>query len=228
MKKPEMFGDVTFRETWVADNADLFASEMVWLDLETTGLDRQEDMILELGLVITDRWGHKKASFRSLVEDDGTIECMSMLEHAKVDGDENGSFVYDMHKKSGLWDELRTIQLGGDESMELGLMQHEVSERAVAFLKEHAGDAGLLPMCGSTISFDRGFLEGDMPDLNSWFHYRNIDVTTLKNLCRMHNPRVYSSVPQVPANEKKHRVLDDLDASIEEYIYYLNEFLLIP
>jgi oligoribonuclease len=170
---------------------------LAWLDLETTGLRPDEDAILEIGVVITDR-------------ELNTVNQLALVTQPSrnVPITEIDPYVAEMHSKSGLW--LECLGAKGAFTFE-----HACSlARDFIFENKAAGS----PMCGSTISFDRGFLKAQSPLLNGAFHYRNIDVSTLKNVMRLHFP----AAPQwSPMTGPKHRALDDLHNSICEYGHYL-------
>jgi oligoribonuclease len=179
---------------------------MVWVDIETTGLNPSEDIILEIGLVITDFEGRVKDTWRSLVyEGDWAYGIEAMSDLVKV-----------MHQKSGLLDEFM------DTAMEDRCDLTRVSEMAIEWLGEHGLKAGEHPMCGSSVHFDRRFLEYWGSDLVDWFHYRNVDVSTLKTICEMVNPPVAKNIPEKTGT---HRPITDLDSSINEYRFYLDNFL---
>lgn len=178
---------------------------IVWLDLETTGLDRTCDVILEVGLIVTDPLGEELMRASTLVHE-------YSLEIALMNCDK---FVLDMHTKSGLIEELNHAPSV--------IRPQEAESVIIAWLEEGVRlEKGVHPLAGSTINFDRGFLESRMPTLFNWFHYRNIDVTTLKNICKMVNPRVYEATP--PKREQ-HRAIPDLEETIEVYKFYLDNFL---
>jgi oligoribonuclease len=183
--------------------------KMVWVDVETTGLVASIGTILEVGLVITDVEGKLLSQWKSLVNN---------VDHFGRDDVED--VVRDMHDKSGLWEDLDKMYAGEGEA----LYPNEVTQRAIAWLRGHDIPISSAPMCGSTINFDRTWLQTHMPLLHDYFHYRNVDVTTLKNLCKMVNPSV---AEHIPAKAEKHRVLQDLDDSIREYQFYLENFLFV-
>lgn len=171
---------------------------LAWLDLETTGLRPNEDAILELGVVITNK------DLDIVAEISAVVEPSRNTSITEIDPE-----VAAMHTKSGLWHEC----LAGSDRLSF----EAACLMLYRFIREH--DAAGSPMCGSTISFDRGFLKVQAPELLSVFHYRNIDVSTLKNVMEMH---FSSCEPYVPKKEPTHRVIDDLHDSIEEYQHYLD------
>lgn len=200
------------------------AAAMAWVDLETTGLPESvsDEAILELGILVTDRFGVELASYQSLVLDFQTVGKMSRM----------NEFVASMHDRSGLAGELMfmddKIRLGLDENEDM-LFPANVAKDAIAWLDEIVGprtDDDRFPMAGSTINFDRAFLAHHMRELHDWFHYRNIDVSSIMNLVRMHRPDLYLHGEKAFADTvKKHRVLDDLRDSVAWYRFYLDNFL---
>jgi oligoribonuclease len=199
--------------------------EMVWVDLETTGLPEnvQDESVLELGIVITDRVGVEFATYRSLVIDP---YYSSNMRRAK-------EVVREMHESSGLLSELDEIResfaKSGETLWSSRLAPDNVADDALDWLVEMVGprvESDRLPLCGSTINFDRTFLAHHMRVLHDWFHYRNIDVSTVMNLIKMHRPELYAFGEKAYAGKtKKHRVLDDLRDSISWYRFYLDNFL---
>lgn len=197
-------------------------AELCWVDFETTGLDSDPESIpLEIGVVITDKYCVPRASFQSLIME---ADWQNKLARAP-------QVVRDMHDKSGLTQHLiRTkerLPAGWFDrnSWMYDLSSTEVNKQLFEFLHEHGGGEKQTPMAGSTINFDRHFMQLFLPHCNEYLHYRNVDVTSVKNLCRMHNSRVYAALPQTPADQKWHRPLHDLYGSMTEYLFYLDNFL---
>ncbi len=208
-------------------------AELCWVDFETTGLDSDPESIpLEIGVVITDKYCVPRASFQSLIME---FNWQNKLANAP-------QVVRDMHDKSGLTQHLiRTKErlpiqdaspgmshrtyVAGSRAWVHDLSSTEVNKQLFDFLHEHGGGEQKTPMAGSTINFDRHFMQLFLPHCNEYLHYRNVDVTSVKNLCRMHNSRVYAALPQTPADQKWHRPLHDLHGSMTEYLFYLDNFL---
>jgi oligoribonuclease len=167
------------------------------VDTETTGLDPWSDWLLEVGVVITDD---------DLVE----IDAYSVLVKeapTRVMSQGMSDYVREMHTANGL---LADVELDG--------VDIDVAEWALmGKLGEWGIEPGTIPMSGSTVAFDRGFLKEDMPAFNALFHYRSIDVSTLKELCRQWRPDL---LVESSDKDKKHRVLDDCRASIAELRRY--------
>jgi oligoribonuclease len=126
-----------------------------------------------------------------------------------------GDYVTEMHAKSGLLDAVKasTITLGDAET------------RTLEFLKSQIDDSGTVPLCGNSIGTDRRFLQEYMPTLESFFHYRNVDVSTIKELARRWHPEVLESLGDKATN---HRALDDIRESIAELVHYRNTLFSPP
>lgn len=167
---------------------------LVWIDLEMTGLDTQRDGILEIATVVTD------ARLNVLAEgpDLAIAHPLATLE-AMDDWNRN------QHGKSGLW---RRV-------LEQGVPLAEAEARTLAFLREWL-PAKASPMCGNSICQDRRFLHRLMPGLEAYFHYRNLDVSTLKELARRWAPQVLDGVRK----ESAHTALSDVRDSIAELRHY--------
>lgn len=190
-------------------------AEMLWIDLETTGLDANHDVPLEVGMAITDRWGNARAVQKCLVWETGID-----FQRGVVRGHDN-EFVHPMHEKSGLWKDLQTFQTLDRENAE---------DFFCGWLDRQEVPAGKLPMCGNSIgSLDRPFVQKHFPKLNRHFHYRNIDISSFKEVCRMVNPALFKNLEPIIGTKinATHRVLDDVAASIKEYQAYLDNFLFV-
>lgn len=168
---------------------------LVWIDCEMTGLDPQIDELVEIATVVTD------ANLTILDEGLDLI-----IKPSKTAFDHMNDFVTAMHTRSGLIDEFAT-----------GLPLAEAERKTIDYVKQFVPEAGTAPIAGNTIGTDRMFLARWMPDLDHYLHYRNIDVSTLKELSRRWYPRAYFHAP-----EKKggHRALADIRESIQELRYY--------
>jgi oligoribonuclease len=168
---------------------------LVWMDCEMTGLDLEHDELVEVAALVTD--GDLN------VLGDG-VELVIKPSPAALD--QMGDYVRGMHAASGLLDEL-----------DAGLTMTEAEDRVLAYLKEHVPEARRAPLAGNTIGTDRAFLARQMPTLESFVHYRNVDVSSIKELVRRWYPRAYYSAP---AKNGNHRALADVRESIEELRYY--------
>jgi len=167
---------------------------LVWLDLEMTGLEPEKHVILEIGCAVTD------SNLNVIAE--GPVFA---IKHPNSILDHMDPWSQDQHGRSGLTQRCRTSKVS--------LAQAE--ENTLAFLKQYCL-AQSSPLCGNSIGQDRRFLYKYMPKLNSFFHYRNIDVSTIKELVYRWYPKSHRS----PDKNKTHYVLDDIRDSIEELRHY--------
>ena len=175
------------------------ADRLVWIDMEMTGLRPETDRILEVALVVTDAnlATIAVAPVWVLHQDDSTLAAMD-------------SWNQGTHGRSGLIEKVKASRL--DEV--------EVEAAALAFVGAHVPPR-TSPMCGNSICQDRRFLARWMPALEAFFHYRNLDVSTLKELCRRWKPDLMKGIPK----EGKHEALADVYESIEELRYYREKFI---
>jgi len=169
---------------------------LVWMDLEMTGLDPARHTIVEVATLVTDDDLAVVAEGPDLVVHAGPEQLAAMED-----------VVRDMHTKSGL--------LGAIESSSLTL--EEAGRRTLDFLKLHVPAKGTVPLCGNSIGTDRRFLAAQLPEIESWLHYRSVDVSTVKELCRRWYPGLLA---QAPAKKTTHRALDDIRESVAELAYY--------
>ena len=170
------------------------ADNLVWIDLEMTGLDSQRDRIIEIATIVTDTSLAIVAEGPVLAihQDAAVLEAMD---------DWNKT----THSGSGLLQRVRSSHLDAAEA----------ERRTLAFLDLHA-EHGASPMCGNSICQDRRFLAREMPALEKFFHYRNLDVSTLKELARRWAPDVFAGVKKTSV----HLALEDIRDSIRELEYY--------
>ncbi|KLJ02119.1 oligoribonuclease [Luteimonas sp. FCS-9] len=176
-------------------NADRHSdNRLIWIDLEMTGLDTDHDQILEIATVVTDGELNVLAEGPELA----IVQPLDVLE-AMDDWNRN------QHKRSGLW----------TRSVEQGVGLAEAQARTLAFLEQWV-TPGRSPMCGNSICQDRRFLHRQMPALEKFFHYRNLDVSTLKELARRWAPQVLSGFTKHSA----HTALSDVHDSIDELRHY--------
>ena len=171
---------------------------LIWIDLEMTGLDTQNDEIIEIATIVTDDYLNILAEGPVLA-----INVADTVLNKMDDWNKN------QHGQSGLIDRIRrsTITLA------------EAEAQTLAFLKKWV-DAGISPMCGNSICQDRRFLARQMPTLERYFHYRNLDVSSIKELC-------YRWRPDIASNYQKggsHLALDDVRDSIRELKFYREHF----
>lgn len=174
-------------------------TNLIWLDLEMTGLDPEHNRIIELATVITD------AQLNILAE--GPVFAVAQPKELL---DAMDSWNTRQHHQSGL---VRRV-------LEEGVDEREVERVTLDFLARYVG-SGKSPMCGNSICQDRRFLCKYMPELAAFFHYRNLDVSTLKELAMRWKPSILSGV----VKESKHLALDDIKDSINELIYYRQHFI---
>jgi oligoribonuclease len=177
------------------------AHVLVWLDLEMTGLDVERDAIVEIASVVTD------ADLEVL--DDGIDVVVHQPDDVLASMDD---YVRTMHEKSGLLTEIAGSPVG----------LAEAGERVLGYVRGHAPDPGVVPLCGNSIGMDRRFLARYLPDLDHHLHYRSIDVSSFKELCRRWYPTEYR---KRPAKVEQHRALGDVLESIAELRYYRDAML---
>ena len=169
---------------------------LVWIDLEMTGLDVEMHRIVELAALVTDAQLEPLDEGIDLVVHQPPEVLRSMSETVRK-----------MHTKSGLLTEIETSTLG----LELA------GTRALEYLARHVPEPGTAPMCGNSIGVDRRFLDRYLPALDRYLHYRSIDVSSLKELCRRWYPDAYQ---HRPSKKETHRALADIRESIAELRYY--------
>jgi len=169
-------------------------NNLIWIDMEMTGLTPDSDRIIEIALLVTD------AQLNVLAEGPVLVVHQPDEVLAAMDSWNTG-----VHGKSGLVDKVKASRL--DEAA--------VEARMLEFLAPHV-PAGASPMCGNSICQDRRFLARSMPRLEAYFHYRNLDVSTLKELVKRWKPEVAKGLKK----ESKHEALADILESIEELKYY--------
>lgn len=169
---------------------------LVWIDCEMTGLDLAGgDALIEVAALVTDP--------ELTVLGEGVDVLIKPPAEAL---ERMGGFVRQMHTSSGLLDELAG-----------GLTMAEAEERVLDYVRSHVPEPRKAPLAGNTIGTDRAFLARDMPTLEQHVHYRNVDVSSLKELARRWFPRIYFNTPAKSGN---HRALADIQESIEELRYY--------
>jgi oligoribonuclease len=178
------------------------SDRLVWIDLEMTGLDTVRHTIVEIAVLITD-------SELELVDDGiDLVVHASPEELAEMD-----DFVRKMHTKSGL--------LPAIEASTLTL--EDAGKAVLAYLAEQLPGPGTAPLCGNSIGVDRRFLDRYLPEVDQYIHYRSVDVSSFKELCRRWYPAVYKHRPD---KAETHRALDDIRESIEELRFYRANMLL--
>jgi oligoribonuclease len=174
-------------------------NHLLWIDLEMTGLDPQNDRIIELAVVVTDARLSRvaEAPVIAVHQSEAVLSNMDQWNQAT-------------HKRSGLIDRVRASTL--DEA--------QAEAQMLAFVREHVPER-TSPMCGNSVCQDRRFLARWMPQLEAYFHYRNLDVSTLKELARRWRPELVKGFTK----QSKHEALADIEESIGELAYYREHFL---
>ena len=174
-------------------------THLLWLDMEMTGLSPETDRIIELAIVVTD------ANLNTVAEGPVLVVHQSDEVMNAMDNWNKGT-----HGKSGLIDRVKASQLD-EAAAEVQMLE---------FVKQHVA-ARTSPMCGNSICQDRRFMARYMPQLEAFFHYRNLDVSTLKELARRWKPEVYTSFKK----RQMHTALADVHESIDELAHYRQTFL---
>jgi oligoribonuclease len=174
-------------------------THLIWLDMEMTGLNPDGDRIIEVAMIITDSQLNVVAESPVIAvhQPDSVLDAMD-------DWNKN------THGKSGLVARVKASTVS----------EAQAEQVLLDFLQQHV-PAGKSPMCGNTICQDRRFMARWMPQLEAYFHYRNLDVSTLKELCKRWRPEIAKGV----VKKGKHEALADILESIEELRYYREHFL---
>ncbi|ODN43911.1 oligoribonuclease [Piscirickettsia litoralis] len=170
------------------------AGRMIWIDLEMTGLEVKQDKIIEIATIVTD------AELNILAE--GPVYAIHQSDAVLENMNE---WCIKQHGQSGLTERVRK----SDKSTQ------EAERLTIEFLSQHISK-GASAMCGNSVHQDRAFLREYMPELEAFFHYRNIDVSTFKELAQRWNPEILKGLTK----ESKHLALDDIKDSIDELKYY--------
>ena len=173
-------------------------NNLIWIDLEMTGLDPDNDYIIEIATLVTDADLNVLAEGPSLVihQPDSILNNMN-------------EWCINQHGQSGLTQRVRDSKIS----------EREAEQQTIAFLAEYV-DKGVSPMCGNSIGQDRRFLYRYMPELEEFFHYRNLDVSTIKELARRWNPELLKNF----SKKGSPLAMDDIKDSIAELQYYRETF----
>ncbi|WP_299314839.1 oligoribonuclease [uncultured Halomonas sp.] len=184
------------------DSQDPRQQRLVWIDLEMTGLDPEKERIIEVATLVTDAELNVVAEgpVIAVSQPDGLLEAMD-------------AWCTKTHGESGLTARVKASRVDTAEAERLTL----------EFLREHVA-AGSSPMCGNSVHQDRRFLEREMPELLAFFHYRNLDVSTLKELAKRWNPGAMAGFQK----RNVHLAMDDIKESIAELAHYRATFLRLP
>src|SRR6266571_2292821 len=175
---------------------------LVWVDCEMTGLDLGRDALVEIACLVTDG--------ELAMLDDGINLVIKPPAEAL---DQMQDVVREMHTHSGLLTELHA-----------GITLAEAQEQVLAYVRSHVPELRKVPLCGNSIATDRSFLARDMPELDTFLHYRMVDVSSIKELARRWYPRAYFASPEKHGG---HRALADIRESIRELQYY-REAVFVP
>ena len=193
--------DTDNNEKPFASKAPLPSKYLVWADCEMTGLDTESDTLVEIALVVTD-------SDLNII--DPGIDIVIQETGEKIDSMKD--VVKKMHEKSGLTKEI----LNSNVSLK------EAETMCLKYLRKLGIQGGSAPLCGNSIGVDRRFLDKYMPKLDYFLHYRSVDVSSFKELCRRWYPDIFKARPEKLGN---HRALDDILGSIDEMKYYRDHML---
>ena len=175
------------------------SSNLIWVDLEMTGLEPDEDLVMEIATIVTD------SDLNTLAE--GPVIALHQSAGRLAGMDEWDTT---HHTRSGLVDRVRASRDN----------EQSATDQTILFLEQWV-PAGASPMCGNTICQDRRFMARHLPQLEAYFHYRNLDVSTLKILMQSWRPELEAGIKKTSA----HLALDDIRESIEEMRYYREHFL---
>lgn len=188
---------------------------LVVVDLETFGLDPEADPVLEAGFAIVSLDLKIIDEFKVLIWEDGIYDTCYKNLHKKAEaGNEGAAYVLNMHIRSKLWEDVRVG----------GMSVTMAEEKMLAWLDKNNVDQSD-PLCGSSVGFDRSMLKFQFPDIESRFGYRNIDISSIKELCLRYNPRVADALGNSTNPRKLHRVMPDIDDTLGELRFYLDNFL---
>mgnify|MGYP001574325313 CR=1 FL=1 len=174
-------------------------NNLIWIDLEMTGLDTNNDYIIEIATIVTDP--------QLNILGEGPMLAIHQSDEIMNGMDEWNT---NQHGKSGLTARVRASDIN----------EQKAQQETIDFLKKWVPE-GASPMCGNSICQDRRFLHRIMPELEAYFHYRNLDVSTLKELARRWAPEVYNGF----VKESSHLAMDDIKDSINELKYYREKFI---
>jgi oligoribonuclease len=178
------------------------ANNLIWIDLEMTGLDTQNDMIIEIATIVTDN------ALNVLAE--GPMLAIHQSDEVLAGMDEWNT---NQHGKSGLTERVKNSTI----------TEAEAERQTIEFLQQYVPQ-GKSPMCGNSICQDRRFLARCMPELEAYFHYRNLDVSALKELAARWAPEVGKGF----SKNSSHLAMDDIRDSIDELKYYREHFIKLP
>lgn len=170
---------------------------LIWMDLEMTGLDPENHLIVEIATLVTDD------DLEIVAEGPDLVIHRTDEELARMD-----AFVTNMHTTSGLLDKIRASTVSEAEAM----------RQTLEFITQHSPEPGKIPLAGNSIRTDRSFLAKYMPEIENWLHYRCVDVSTVKELVKRWHPAVEHSRPS--SGGQTHRAMDDVRDSVAELRWY--------
>ncbi|MDX5152503.1 MAG: oligoribonuclease [Acidiferrobacterales bacterium] len=175
-------------------------NNLIWIDLEMTGLNPEADRIIEVATIVTD------SQLNVLAE--GPVIAVHQDDQIMNSMDEWNTRT---HGKTGLTERVKNSRT----------VENEAEKQTIDFLKQYVGK-NQSPMCGNSICQDRRFLARYMPELEAWFHYRNLDVSSIKELAKRWKPEILGGY----SKKNTHQAMDDIRESIEELQYYRKHFML--
>lgn len=195
----------------------LSTDRFAWCDVETFGLDPDNDPLLEVAFAITDLHLEIEAHISIPIWSSVHREHLRSLYDKSDSGDKNAAVVVKMHEKSELFKDAQTIGISP-----------VIAERQIHdwLISEGVYDQKD-PLCGSSVAFDRSMLQAQMPLVADLFHYRNIDVSSVKELCARFNPVMFSHLNEDVSAKKEHRALPDILDTLLELGWYMDNFFFV-
>jgi oligoribonuclease len=193
-------------------------NKFFWIDVETTGLDPQQGDVLEVSFAVTDTELNIIDIANWIIRQHGAEDYVALRASG---GDTGAETVLQMHRKTGLWEDILSPKAWSE---------NDAAKAMIQFLEQN-GITLKDPMCGSSVHFDRAWMAQHFPDVHALFHYRNIDISTLKELCRRLQPEMFAYQEndlRPSMKEPFHRAENDVENTIAEARWYFDNFLFIP